>query len=103
MGKNSISKGGQLMRYYLEKLLTNTQGQDGSSISVYEDEDPRKALDKARVGYHQILTLYHNADDVLFAVVKIQNEYGVEVITEIVDHKPQPEPEPEPEPDPEES
>lgn len=75
------------MKYYLVKLLTNTQGQDASSIAVFTD------LEKAQVGYHQTLSTYHNADDVLFAVVKILNEYGVEVITEIVDHKPQPEPE----------
>ena len=75
------------MKYYLVKLITNTQGQDASSIEVYTE------LEMAQVGYHQILSAYHNADDVLFAVVKILNEYGVEVITEIVDHRPQPEPE----------
>lgn len=85
------------MKYYLEKLLTNTQGQDGSSILVYEDEDPKKALEKAQVAYHQTLSAYHNADDVLLAVVKIHNEYGVneDRFYEVVDHRPQPEPETE--------
>lgn len=77
------------MKYYLIKLLTNTQGQDGSSISVYD------AKDKALVAYHQTLANFHNASDVLYAVVEIQNEYGNTEIKEIVDHKPAPTPEPE--------
>ncbi len=77
------------MKYYLVKLLTNTLQQDESTIAVYEN------LEKAQVAYHQILAAYHNADDVLFAVVKILNEYGVEEnrFYEVVDHRPQPEPE----------
>lgn len=77
------------MKFYLIKLLTNTQGQDASSIAVYD------AKDRALVAYHQILATYHNADDVLYAVVEIQNEYGNVEIKEIVDHTPTPEPEPE--------
>lgn len=73
--------------YYLIKLLTNTQGQDGSSIAVYSTKD------KALVAYHQILATYHNASDVLFAVVEIQNNIGNIENKEIVDHLPQPEPE----------
>ena len=75
------------MKYYVVKLLTNTAGQDGSSISVFDDHDA------ALVHYHQTLTAYHNADDVLYAVVEIQNEYGNPEIKEIVNHKPAPEPE----------
>ena len=75
------------MKYYVIKLLTNTQGQDGSSISVFEDHDA------ALVHYHQTLASYHNAEDVLYAVVEIQNEYGNVEIKEIVNHKPAPEPE----------
>jgi len=78
------------MKYYLVKLLTNTQGQDGSSIAVFETKDA------AIVSYHQILTAYHNAADVLYAIVQIVNEMGNAEIMEIVNHKPEPEP-PEPE------
>lgn len=77
------------MKYYLVKLLTNMAGQDGSSINVYD------TLVKAQVAYHQILAAYHNADDVLYAVVEIFNEDGDSQIKEIVDHRPEPEPEPE--------
>lgn len=82
-------------RYYVVKLLTNTQGQDASSISVFLDDENKKAIDKARVHYHHTLEIYHNADDVLFAVVSILNLQGNSVIKEIVDHIPEPEPEPE--------
>ena len=83
------------MKYYLVKMLTNTKGEDGSSISVYDDKT------KALVGCHQILAAYHNADDVLYAVVEIINEYGNVEYLEIVNHKPTPEPEPVPEVEPE--
>lgn len=79
------------MKFYLVKLLTNTAGQDGSSIDVFD------SLERAQVAYHQILAAYHNADDVLYAVVEILNEDGDSQIKEIVDHRPEPEPEPEPE------
>ncbi len=75
------------MTYYLTKLLTNTQGQDGSSIAVYDD------LDKAKVGYHQTLANFINAADVLHAVVSIVDYNGTTVMREIVDHTPEPEPE----------
>ena len=76
------------MKYYVVKLLTNTQGQDASSVTVYSSEND------ARVAYHNTLAAYHNAEDVLYAIVQIVNEYGNCVIMEIVDHKPTPEPEP---------
>ena len=41
--------------------------------------------------------MYHNADDVLYAVVQMVNEIGNVEIMEKVDHKPAPEPTPEPE------
>jgi hypothetical protein len=78
-----------MAKFYLMKLLTNTQGQDGSSIAVYDGQN------KALVAYHQTLAMFHNADDVLYAVVEIQNEVGNTVTKEIVDHKPIPVPEPE--------
>lgn len=74
------------MKYYLVKLLTNSQGQDGSSVSVFDNKD------SALVAYHQILAAYHNASDVLYAIVQIVNELGNVEIMEIVDHKPEPEP-----------
>lgn len=77
------------MKYYLVKLLTNTQGQDGSTIAVYPSRD------NALVAYHQTLAAFHNADDVLYAAVEILNENGVVIQSEIVDHRPAPEPEPE--------
>lgn len=81
------------MKHYLIKLLTNTQGQDAPTVNVYAD------YNSAIVAYHQILAAYHNADDVRYAVVEIQNEIGNTVIKEIVDHIPEPEPEPEPSPE----
>lgn len=78
------------MKYYLVKLLTNTAGQDASSVNVYDTKDA------ALVAYHQILAAYHNAADVLYAIVQIVNESGNVEIMEIVNHKPEPEP-PEPE------
>lgn len=83
------------MKYYLVKLLTNTQGQDGSSIAVYTDSEDKSAKDKALVAYHQTLANFHNAADVLYAVVQIVNENGNCEIMEIVNHKPEPEPETE--------
>lgn len=76
------------MKFYLVKLLTNTQGQDGSSIAVYESRNG------ALVAYHQTLANFHNATDVLYAAVEILNENGVVIQSEIVDHRPAPQPEP---------
>ncbi len=75
------------MKFYLVKLLTNTQGQDASAISVYSDESAVK------VAYHQMLAPLHNADDVLYAVVQILDEYGRVLggYREEVDHRPAPE------------
>lgn len=78
------------MKYYVVKLLTNTAEQDAPSIDVYASKD------NALVAYHNILAAFINAEDVLYAVVMIVNEYGNVEIKEIVDHRPAPEPEPEP-------
>ena len=80
------------MKFYLVKLLTNTAGLDVSSIDVYD------SLERAQVAYHNILAAFHNAADILYAVVEILNENGDSQIKEIVDHRPEPEPEPETEP-----
>lgn len=79
------------MKYYVVKQLTNTAGQDGSSISVYD------SLDKAKVGFHGISQSLFNAPDVYFAVVQILNEIGTRLDIETIDKRPQPEPESEPE------
>ena len=81
------------MKYYVVKLLTNTAGQDSSSISVFTDDENKTAHDKALVHYHQTLATFHNADDVLYAVVEIQTEYGNVEIKEVVNNTPAPEPE----------
>ena len=74
-------------KYYLIKELTNDKGQDGSSIATYA------TLDSAVVAYHQTLAAYHNADDVLFAIVQVHDLYGRVVggYMETVDHRPEPE------------
>lgn len=70
-------------KYYLIKELTNDKGQDGSSISVYT------SLDSAVVAYHQTLASFHNAKDVLYAVVMVHDGYGriVGGYSETVDHR----------------
>lgn len=70
------------MKYYVVKLLTNTAGQDGSSIAVFDTKEA------ALINYHGVLQSYHNAKDVLYAVVSIQNSNGNIEIKEIVDHTP---------------
>lgn len=47
----------------------------------------KSALDKARVHYHHTLEIYHNADDVSYAVVEIIDGYGNIEIMETVDHR----------------
>lgn len=86
-------------KYYVVKLLTNTQEQDASSVSVFEAETDKEAKTNAFTHYHQILSAYHNAADVLWAVVQVKNYEGTIISAEIVDHRPEPQPEPEPEPE----
>ena len=81
-------------KYYLIKELTNDKGQDGSSIATYP------IFDDAVVAYHQTLAAFHDAEDVLYAVVQIHDMYGRVVggengYREIVDHRPEPNVEPE--------
>lgn len=85
------------MKYYLVKLLTNTQGQDGSSIEVFADSEEKTAKEKAYIAYHNTCAAFHDAKDVLYAVVEVLTESaGVEIV-EIINHRPEPEPTPEPE------
>lgn len=81
------------MKYYIVKILTNTAGQDASSVTPFVDDENKTAREKAIVSYHQTLAMYHNADDVLYAIVQLVNELGNCEIMEKVDHRPAPEPE----------
>ena len=73
------------MKYYVVKLLTNTAGQDAPSVDVYG------TIEQAKVAYHNTLAAFINAEDVLYAVVMIVNEYGNVDMKEIVNHKVEPE------------
>ena len=82
-------------KFYVVKLLTNTAEQDASSIAVFNGATSEEARTKAFVNFHQTLATYHNASDVLYAVVQVKNVEGTIITSEIVDHIPEPEPEPE--------
>lgn len=73
--------------YDLIKKVTNTQGQYSCTVETFDTEQ------SAKVRYHQMLAAYYNADDVLYAVVLILDEYGKELqgFREIVDKRPAPE------------
>lgn len=77
-----------MFTYYVVKLLTNDKGQDGSSITVHTGNTDDEARTKAFVEYHSTLRNYHNAADVLYAVVEVQNSEGTVISPEIVDHRP---------------
>lgn len=83
------------MTYYVEKLVTNDKDQHSDTVDTKSD------FESAAITYHQTLASYHNASDVKYAIVQIQDEYGRVVggdesgYKEIVDHRPQPEPKPE--------
>ena len=79
------------MSFTLVELVTNTQGQEA---------DPKATSfatkKSALVSYHDRLKIYHNASDVLFAVVEVLDEYGRILggdhgYREEVDHRPEPE------------
>ena len=74
------------MKYNILKFITNTAGQYSASVSATFDDQ-----EKAYVNYHTTLANLHNSNDVLYAVVKIENEYGHELMGyyETVDHKPE--------------
>lgn len=73
------------MKYNLIKLIRNTQDQYVAQVDTYDSEEG------AKVAYHNALAAFHNADDVLLATVKIEDEFGHEVpgFTEVVDHRPE--------------
>ena len=70
-------------KYNILKFITNTAGQYSATVSATFDD-----LTKAIVNYHQSLASLHNASDVLFATVKIEDEYGYALAgySENVDH-----------------
>ena len=74
--------------YDLIKKVTNTHGQYSCTVETFDTEQ------SAKVRYHNMLGAYYNADDVLYAVALILDEYGKELqkFREIVDKRPAPEP-----------
>lgn len=62
------------MKYNVLSFITNTQNQYSASVVATYDN-----IDGAKVKYHQLLASLHNASDVLFASVKLVNEYGNDV------------------------
>lgn len=85
------------MKYNVETFLTNTSDQYVAQVAGTFDN-----FDSAKVSYHNTLAAYHNAPDVLHAMVWIVDEFGNPMANfrEEVDHRPEPEPEPEPTPEP---
>ena len=70
------------MKYNVIKLIRNTQEQYVAQIAPFD------SLSSAQVNYHQTLASFHNADDVKIATVKIEDEFGHELVgfAETVDH-----------------
>ena len=73
--------------FYLVSLVTNTQDQHSQTVNPFDNAD------LAKTNYHTKLAAFHNASDVLYAVVLILDEYGKELqgFREIVDKRPAPE------------
>lgn len=71
------------MKYNVIMFITNSEGQYSASVSAIFDD-----LEKAYTNYHQTLASLHNASDVLYATVKIENAYGRELpgYSETIDH-----------------
>lgn len=74
------------MKYNVIKFVRNTADQYSASVIATLDD-----MEKAFVNYHQTLAALHNASDVKYATVKIENEFGRELIgySEEVDHIPE--------------
>lgn len=72
------------MKYNVVELIRNTANAYVAKVAATYDN-----LDGAAVKYHQDLATFHNADDVLVATVKIEDEFGHEVsgFFEVVDHR----------------
>lgn len=79
------------MKYNVVEFIRSTENAYVAKVTATYDN-----LESAAVKYHQDLASFHNAEDVLVATVKIEDEFGHEVsgFFEVVDHRePQPEPE----------
>lgn len=63
------------MKYNVLQFVKNTQNQYSASVVATYDN-----LKGAIVKYHQLLANLNNASDVAQATVKIENEYGREVV-----------------------
>lgn len=87
------------MKKYIVKLVTNTQGQDGSTVSAYVPNEGESDMDfneRVKTAYHNDCASFHNAKDVLYGAVEILAEDGNPLEKDITDHRPTPEPTPEP-------
>lgn len=73
------------MKYNVISFIVNKSNQYVAKVEATYDN-----IGGAKVKYHQLLASLHNASDVLFASVKLVNEYGNEVsgYFEMVDHTP---------------
>ena len=71
------------MKYNIIKLVRNTADQYTATVSATFDN-----LESAKANYHQNLVTLHNASDVKTATVKIEDEFGHELVgyTEQVEH-----------------
>jgi hypothetical protein len=79
------------MKYNVIKFVTNTKGQ--YQVQVTSTSETLKA---AKNDYFQQCRTLNNADDVLYAVIKILDEYGNgndAAWREVIDNRPEPEPE----------
>ena len=68
-------------KYYLVTMLVNTAEQDAPSINVYPTKE------KALIAYHNSLAAFYNADDVLYAIVKIEDGFDHTLTSETVDNR----------------
>ena len=73
------------MKYNVLQFVKNTAGQYVASVVATYN-----GLNDAKVKYHQLLAAFNSADDVAQATVKLENEYGREVVgfLELVDNEP---------------
>lgn len=71
------------MKYNIITLVRNDRDQYSASVSATYDN-----LESAKVNYHQTCASLHNASDVKTATVKIEDEFGHELIgyTEQIEH-----------------
>lgn len=77
------------MKYNVIKFVTNTKGQYQVQVTSTSE-----TLKGAKSDYFKECRTLNNADDVLYAVIKILNEYGNETAwRETIDNRPEPEPE----------